>query len=487
LDMTGLWVAMTHMLAWRTMADIVLMAAGLFFLYRTLLRLGTWKIVAGILVALLIYLLASLLDLQGIEWIFGNLSHVAAIGLIVIFQPELRKVFERAVSVRRARVRDVGGELSHIIVDAVTRLADQHRGAIVVLPGKEPIQEWISGGYDLDGKPSVPLLLSLFDPHSPGHDGALIIENGRFSRYGVRLPVSQSSKLSADYGTRHHAAMGLAEKSDALAILVSEERGQVAVFHKGSMHRTKDLQRLGETITAHWRETASFSIELPRGRVRWPIFSQMMGSLALAILFWATLIIAQGEKLEKVLTVPVEYTASPPHLVLVGEKQQEIRLHLAGSKSDLGAVTPAHLSVKIDLSKTAPGKQTFLITSDNIRLPRGVNLLDAEPSSVALTLAELRQQEVAVKPQFVGKLPARLKIQSVELNPRIVKVLSPPVEKKGTPLILTTTPIYLEGISENTTLYCKIIAPPSIQPADKRWPDVEVIITVAAAEEAAPK
>jgi len=213
----------------------------------------------------------------------------------------------------------------------------------------------------------------------------------------------------------------------------------------------------------------------------------MVASLALAILFWATLIIAQGEMLEKVLTVPVEYTASPPHLVLVGEKQQEIRLHLAGPKSDLGAVNPAQLNVKIDLSKAVPGKQTFLITSENIRLPRKVDLLDVEPSSVELTLAELRQQEVTVKPQFVGKLPATLKIQSVEVNPRTVKVLSPPVDKKDKPLILTTTPIYLEGISENTILYCKIIAPPSMQPMDKRWPDVEVIITVSAVGEAAPK
>ncbi len=485
--MVGFWVAIKQMFAWRAMADILLIAAGLFFLYRTLMRLGTWKIVAGILVALLIYLVATLLDLQGLEWIFGNLSHVAVIALIVIFQPELRKIFERAVSVRRTETGNAGGELSRILVEAVTKLAEQRRGAIVVLPGKEPLQEWISGGFDLDGKPSVPLLLSIFDPHSPGHDGALIIENGKFRRYGVRLPVSQSSKLAADYGMRHHAAMGLAEKSDALALLVSEERGQVAVFHQGSMHKIKDPQRLEETIIRHWRETASFPMELPRGRARWPVFSQMLASLALAILFWATLIIAQGEMLEKVLTVPVEYTASPPHLVLVGDKPQEIRLHLSGSKSDLGAVNPAQLSVKIDLSKAVPGKQTFLITSENIRLPRKVDLLDVEPSSVALTLAELKQQEVAVKPQFVGKLRAGLKIQSIELNPAKVKALCPPIEKKDAPLTLTTTPIYLESISENMTLYCKIIAPPLIQPVDKRWPDVEVIITVATVEEATQK
>ncbi len=90
------------LLNWRTALDILLMAAGLFFLYRTLLRLGTWRIFVGILAALGLFLIASLLDLRGLEWIFGNLSQVAVIALIVIFQPEIRKIFERAVSVRRA-------------------------------------------------------------------------------------------------------------------------------------------------------------------------------------------------------------------------------------------------------------------------------------------------------------------------------------------------------------------------------------------------
>jgi DNA integrity scanning protein DisA with diadenylate cyclase activity len=98
------------------------------FLYRTLLRLGTWRIVAGIFVAMLVYLSANFLDLKGLEWIFGNVSHVAVIALIIIFQPELRKIFEQAASVRRSRIRDAGGELAHLIVDSLTKLSAQRRG-----------------------------------------------------------------------------------------------------------------------------------------------------------------------------------------------------------------------------------------------------------------------------------------------------------------------------------------------------------------------
>jgi DNA integrity scanning protein DisA with diadenylate cyclase activity len=115
------------------------------------------------------------------------------------------------------------------IADALYRLAEERHGAIIVLPGKEPIQEWLAGGFVLDAEPSFPLLMSIFDPHSPGHDGALIVEKGRLSQFGVRLPISDTNKLPAVFGTRHHAAMGLSEKSDAMVLVVSEERGAVSL------------------------------------------------------------------------------------------------------------------------------------------------------------------------------------------------------------------------------------------------------------------
>lgn len=478
MELSSSLVLVKELFAWRAMVDILLMAAGLFFLYRTLLRLGTWKIVAGILIAMSIFVIASYLDLKGIEWIFGNFSHVAVIALIVIFQPELRKIFERAASMRRSEIRDVGNELSHLIADALLKMAQQHRGAIVVFPGKEPIQEWLSGGYALEAKPSVPLIMSIFDPNSPGHDGALIIQNGKFTRFGVRLPVSQSLKLPEEYGTRHHAAMGLVEKSDALAIVVSEERGRISIFLKGQIRPADDREKLVKTIISHWKQTASYPIELPEGKTRRQVFVQMLASLALAVLFWSTLIIAQGEGLEKVITVPVEYTASPANLVLVGDKNKEIRVHLAGPKSDLDSVNPAQMNAKIDLSKAVAGKQTFVITKENMRLPRGVQLLDVVPSSIELTLAEIVEQEVTIKPQLVGKLPGGLKIRSIEVKPEKVKVFSPVTEGKAKSVSVMTTPIYLESISDDTKLYCKIIAPPAVQPAEKRWPDVEVMITV---------
>jgi uncharacterized protein (TIGR00159 family) len=478
MEISTITALIKGIIGWKAVVDIVIIAAGLFFLYHTLLRLGTWRIVAGIMLAAFLFLIANFLDLKGLEWIFGNFSQVAVIALIVIFQPELRKIFERAASVRRSEIRDAGAELSHMIVDSLIKLAALHRGAIVVFPGKEPIQEWLSGGFKLDARPSIPLIMSIFDPNSPGHDGALIIQKGKFTRFGVRLPVSQSAKLPDEFGTRHHAAMGLTEKSDALAIVVSEERGKVSVFDKGKFRQVDDPEKLTGAINSHWKLTSSYPFELPEGKKRWLVLSQMLVSLCLAVFFWSALIIAQGEMLEKIVTVPVEYTPSPANLILVGDKQKEVRLHLAGSKSDLDSINPAELNVKIDLSKAVPGKQIFLISGENLRLPKDVKLLDMVPSSMELTLAAIVEQEVNIKPQLVGKLPVGLKIIKIEVIPQKVKVLSPKADGRPKAVDVITTPIYLESIYNDTSLYCKIIAPPAVQPTEKRWPDVEVVIKV---------
>jgi YbbR domain-containing protein len=272
--------------------------------------------------------------------------------------------------------------------------------------------------------------------------------------------------------------MGLAEKSDALAIVVSEERGKISIFDKGKFRQVDDPEKLERTILSQWKHASSYFFEFPEGRTRRLVFSQMLVSLTLAVFFWSALMIVQGEMLEKIVTVPVEYTTSPEHLILVGDKQKEVRLHLAGSKSDLASVHPDQMSAKIDLSKAVAGKQTFLITKENMRLSRGIQLLDVVPSSVELTLAEIVELEVTVKPQLVGKLPGGRKIQSIELKPAKLKVFSPVTHGQTQSVSVMTTPIYLESISEDTKLYCKIIAPPSVHPSEKRWPDIEVIITL---------
>jgi uncharacterized protein (TIGR00159 family) len=467
-----------EILSWRGLLDIFLMSAGIFFLYRTLLSLGTWKIVTGILLAIIVFLLASLLDLKGITWIYRNVSHVALIAVIVIFQPELRKIFERATFSRRARAISENDRLAEQIANALWRLARRKQGAIIVIPGKDPLKEWLSGGIPLNGIPSEPLIMSIFDPNSPGHDGAMILEYGRVTLFGVRLPISQSSRLSEEYGTRHHAAMGLSERSDALVLVSSEERGRISIFKGGELIAAPEAGVIIQAITRYWRETSSLSLGFSEGRPRRRIIGQMAASIVIALLIWTTLVFDQSERVETIITAPVQYTLSSENLVLVGERPDEVRLHVSGSMSEIDRLTPAQLNVLIDISDAREGRQTFYITENNLHLPRGVKLLDVSPPSLELTLAAISRKNLPIDPQLVGKLGQGLALKSVNVQPGSIEVLIPAREGKDRITNITTTPVYLENIREDTRILCKIIAPPSIQPVDKRWPDVEINISV---------
>ena len=467
-----------ELLTWRAVVDILLITAGLFFLYRTLLRLGTWAIFTGMLLATAVFFAANFLDLKGIEWIYSNLSHVALIALIVIFQPELRKIFERAAAVTRQEVQKKEEGLAGLVAHSLFKLTEQKRGAIVVFPGRESVAEWLSGGFQLDARPSQPLIMSIFDPHSPGHDGALVIEKGRFTRFGVRLPVSDSRRLSDDFGTRHHAAMGLAERTDALTLVVSEERGKMSLFGDGQIRPADTPDAIEAAIIAHGKKASASIMEMPGEGRWWAAVVQLLPSFLVAVLFWLSITVSQGEVLERSFTVPIEYTLTSTDLVLAGERPNEVRLHLSGPRTTLDALIPSHFSVKIDLSNALPGNQSFLITDANLRLPKTIRLLDVTPPSVNVTLAEIVKRDVTITPQLVGRLPNHLVMTSLSVNPEKLIALLPSTRNNAQGPSLTTTPIYLETIRETTTLYCKIVAPPAIQPFDKRWPDVEVTIEV---------
>ena len=464
------------LLDWRVILDVILISAALFFLYRTLLRLGTWKIVTGIFLAMVIFVAANVLDLKGINWLYSNLSQVAAIALIVIFQPELRKIFERAASLGGRKLGKSGPALAALFADAAFVLAKNRRGAIIVLPGKEPLKRWLTGGFNLYAEPTLPLILSIFDPNSPGHDGALVFRNGRLAYFSVRLPISKTGRLSEEFGTRHHAAMGLSEVTDALVIVVSEERGTVKTFVNGIVKKVDDQGELAEEIWSHWQTAASSGIELNDYRKR-NLIPEMAISLALALVFYSTVIISKMEIREKAFTVPVEYIAAPENLALRGDNPTEIKLQLAGPKSDLDKITPANLSVKIDLSQAKAGGQVFVVSKENIALPRGVKIVNANPSSIALSLEEIAEFEVEIQPQLVGTLPQGLELVSVELNPKQLRVLSPPTDASQK-INIVTEPIYLESIKKNEKVLRKVIAPPNVRPKGKNWPDIEVKIKV---------
>lgn len=463
-----------EMMNWRAALDIVIIATTLFFLFRTLERLGTLKILIGIGAALVIYLLARLLHLDGTEWLFQNVSQVAVLALIVIFQPELRKILEKLVSLQGRR--GMSDDPNHIaqVAESLWQLAKEYRGALIVYPGKEPIAEKLTGGTALSAEVSVPLLLSIFDPNSPGHDGAVIIENSRLQRFGVRLPMSQTSRLPEKYGTRHHAAMGLAEQTDALVLAVSEERGTVSAFQNGTMTRVMELADLMATISDHQGRIGTLQVDKinhihPRAAL------QAAACLVVALVFWVGLVSGMKEVVERTVTMPIEYTAPAEGLTTVGDMTDEAKIRLNGPRAAIEEFLAKPHTLLIDLAKLPEGKQNILISAD--QLPGADAIFQASaPSHVEVRLAKLKKIAVSVKPQLVGELPPGYQLKAITVKPDRIEALAVPLKKGTVPQTVSTTPIYLNSIQGDISLFCKIIAPASLQPAEQEWPDVEVVV-----------
>lgn len=475
--MTAFQVYADIFLNWQTLLDIALIAAGVFFLYRTLLRLGTWQILAGILIAFVLFIIARLLNLEGIVWVFKNISQVALLSLIIVFQPEIRKILEKVVSLAVGKRGKLTQTTAAIIAESLWLLAQKKQGALVVFPGTEAIEGKTSGGYLLNAIPSVPLLMSIFDPNSPGHDGAVIVINNMLTQLGVRLPISDSARLSNEFGTRHHAAMGMSEKTNSLILVVSEERGMISAFVDGKMTRLTSEKEVVKEIDHHFSKLGF--MQIGKGvTVKRRTMLQVVVSMFIAIFFWSTLILGEKQIVERTLDIPIEYTSPPNGTLLVGERMDELTVHATGPKSAMDDFALSSPKALIDLSKMTEGEQIVLLTAGNIKRPKFVTLLDIDPSEVKLSLASVVQKTVPINPQLIGQLPNGLKLKSLQVVPGELQVLAPPSRGDIKAAILSTAPIYLNSISDDSKIFTKIIAPPSYQPVGKGWPDVEVIITI---------
>jgi diadenylate cyclase len=465
-------------LEWRALLDAGLLGLGLLLLYRALSRTPTRRLVIGIAVAGMVLLLARMLDLQGVMWVYRYLSPVVLIAVVVVFQPELRRVFERAALWGSPTQAHPGG-IADVIAEALDRLAQRSCGALVVLPGRETIEGLVSGGVMLHAEPSVVLLLSIFDPNSPGHDGAVTIVDGRIEQMGVRLPLSRSDTLSADFGTRHNAALGLSEVTDALVLAVSEERGTLSAFSHGERSEVHSPAETSRLVSEHWTALGSAGSRRAAGPRQLRFGLQLATCLIAGLFVWAAIVIPWGEIVERSFPVAVEFR-TPAHLALIGEKPASLTLYVSGGDAAIDSIDDRNLRVTFDLLEAQPGKQTLMVNEENVRLPPGVRLLDVEPPQFDVVLGAFERRELPVRAQLVGALPDGLVLEKVVVVPKQVLAVTPLGEDgDDTGRSLTTTPIYLQSVTESTRIHCKIIAPAAFQPVDRRWPDVEVRLSVA--------
>ncbi|MBS1113072.1 MAG: putative rane protein, partial [Nitrospirae bacterium] len=180
-----------------------------------------------------IYVVAKFFQLYLTTVVLQGFFAILLFVLVVIFQEDLRRFFEHLAILgiirKRIPMTTPHGQTSEIIAQTVAGFARKHIGALIVIQGNEPLDRHLSGGTELNGTLSEPLLESIFDPNSVGHDGAVVIDGNMVTYFGCHLPLSPNASTQGNFGLRHTAALGLSERSDAICIVVSEERGTISI------------------------------------------------------------------------------------------------------------------------------------------------------------------------------------------------------------------------------------------------------------------
>lgn len=244
---------------WKPILEILILWLIIYHILLFFEETRTMQVVRGIIVILVAFFLFEKLNLQVLDWLMIKLFGISVIAILVIFHPEIRQGLARlgqrnifGTTLREEKLDFILKELGN----AIENLAKNKMGALVAIEKNVPLTAYVESGVLLDSRVSSDLIEAIFTPNNPLHDGGLIIHNGRIAAAGCLFPLTHNQDLSRIYGTRHRAALGLSEVTDAMIVVVSEERGDMSLVYKGKFHR--DLSR--EDLLSRIKE----NIELKR-------------------------------------------------------------------------------------------------------------------------------------------------------------------------------------------------------------------------------
>lgn len=369
----------------------ILIVAFLIYAFLVLIRqTRSYFIFTGLLILLGLYFVSENYNLSLTRSFLQPMATFFIVILVIIFRQEIRRFFEwlssfgkRIINKREVALR---GDVVNMLIQAADYFVHKKIGALIVLPGLQPIDRWLEGGYDLNGQVSVPLLTSIFDPTSPGHDGAVVIERNCVSQFAVHLPLAEGFKKFGDLGTRHRSALGLSEKTDALCIVVSEERGVVSVARDGNLKKMLDTIELKKNIDIFLKE------KFPAREKPWHSFLtrniwQKAIALVGALVLWFALIFQAGVT-NRDFTVPVEFRFLPNEYVIDQIAPKEVVLTFSGDNRDFRSFNEEDFQVTVNLEGVKVGWQKITITQGHIQAPPYFSFVSITPKSVSFHISE---------------------------------------------------------------------------------------------------
>ncbi|MCI5775296.1 MAG: diadenylate cyclase CdaA [Aerococcus sp.] len=235
-----------------SLIDILIVWFMFYHLIKMIQNKRALNILYGVIVILGIKLLSTVFHLETLDWLLNNIIQWAVLGVIIIFQPEIRMTLERLgqqVFARKRNQATRGEQMVEAIVEACEYMSKRRIGALMTIENERPLTDIAKTGIALDAEITSQLLINIFIPNTPLHDGAVIIQDERITSAASFLPLSENPDIPKELGTRHRAAVGVSEVTDALTVVVSEETGEVSITSHGRLKRKLSQDDLRQQLT----------------------------------------------------------------------------------------------------------------------------------------------------------------------------------------------------------------------------------------------
>jgi len=405
-------------------ADILIMTVILYQMYSWFRGTRAIQVLIGLGVVTLIYFATRFLDLYMTSWVLQELGTVLIILIIVVFQTEIRQALYRFSLLRH--ILDSRQETQHSqfqdIAETLFRMASNKTGALIVFQGNESLHDLMTNGVTLNSEISPQMLESIFYNGAPLHDGAALINNGRIEKAACHLPLSTSPDIPQHLGTRHRAALGLSERSDAVIVVISEERGEVSLVTTGSLQRMNtptDLILALDTLLHS--ET-----DKPRITQRHRFFSNMLPKVSLLLgvcVFWGLITTRQGQI--TTATVPVRLHGVPDNIVLLRTLPEDVTVQIKSMSSLTPPPSKLDLTAEVDASKITEGTTALRVNHADISAPSGMIITAVSPTTVRVSAEKKLLKRVPVKAALKGRLPSVLTFSEVICEPDSVDIEGP--------------------------------------------------------------
>lgn len=381
--------AIAHSIRWQDAIDVMLLTLLFSRLYAWLKHTVAVQIAFGLFTLVLASWVANHFGLILTSYLLSAVSAATTVVIAIVFQHEIRQGLSRVSLLRwltERRETRPADSMGATIAQAAFSLARRRKGALIVVPRRDSVDEHLTAGTAIEGRLSPALIEAIFSSTAPLHDGAIVVGQNRLASAGVILPLATESAAAdqdAELGTRHRAALGLTDNCDALVVCVSEERGSVSLVHGDQLETFDGEDKLVAALASHGvgAPSPADARNTMRRRFRARQLLPYGGILSLVIFGWAAVALDRSHAVARV--VPLEIRNVAEGIAFDSPRFNSVSVELRSSRRELETMPEEAVSAFVDLSGAGPGLRVFRVQTN---APAGIEVVSSSPAFIQLQL-----------------------------------------------------------------------------------------------------